>query len=122
MIGYTTLGVNDIDRASQFYDELLALCGASRVIDTAGFILWSTTAEESGLAITKPYDGNKPSVGNGCMVAIKVNSIEKVNEVYHKALTLGAANEGEPGYRADYFYAGYFRDLDGNKLNVFVTQ
>ena len=28
-------------------------------------------------------------------------------------------DEGAPGPRGDQFYAGYFRDLDGNKLNAF---
>ena len=56
MIGYVTLGSNDVPRAAKFYDELLAVIGA---------------------------------------------------------------DEGAPGPRAGNFYAGYFRDLDGNKLNAF---
>jgi hypothetical protein len=36
------------------------------------------------------------------------------------ALNLGGTDEGAPGPRGgDGFYAGYFRDLDGNKLNAF---
>jgi catechol 2,3-dioxygenase-like lactoylglutathione lyase family enzyme len=30
MIGYVTLGSNDVQRAAAFYDELLALIGAGR--------------------------------------------------------------------------------------------
>ena len=53
------------------------------------------------------------------MVALAVGSTEKVDEIYAKALELGGTDEGAPGLRGDTFYAGYFRDLDGNKLNAF---
>ncbi len=32
MIGYVTLGTNDLERATKFYDELLAEIGAKRFI------------------------------------------------------------------------------------------
>ena len=54
MIGYVTLGTNDLPRAGAFYDALLA--------------------------------------------------------------DLGAKDEGAAGPRGKGFYAGYFRDPDGNKL------
>ena len=53
------------------------------------------------------------------MVALAVDAPEKVDAVHAKALELGGTNEGEPGPRVDNFYAGYFRDLDGHKLNAF---
>ena len=53
------------------------------------------------------------------MVAIVVDSKEKVDRLYRKALELGAKDEGPAGPRGEGFYAGYFRDLDGNKLNAF---
>ena len=53
------------------------------------------------------------------MVALVVDSNDKVDRIYAKALELGATDEGPAGPRGDTFYAGYFRDLDGNKLNVF---
>ncbi len=121
MIGYVTLGVNDIEKSAQFYDELFALCGARRLADIGTFILWGTSMDSAGLAITKPFDGNQASVGNGVMVAIQANSKQEVDAIYRKAIELGAANEGEPGARSDNFYAGYFRDLEGNKLNAYYT-
>ena len=66
-----------------------------------------------------PYDGKPATVGNGTMVAIVVDSPDKVHALHAKALELGGANEGDPGPRGGSFYAGYFRDLDGNKLNAF---
>ena len=120
MIGYTTLGTNDLERASKFYDELFSVIGAKRIFDADGFIVWSNSMEGCGLAITKPHDGNDASVGNGVMPAIRANSKEQVDEIYNKAIELGATDEGAPGARSDEFYAAYFRDLDGNKLNAYV--
>ena len=121
MIGYVTLGTNDLERAAKFYDTLLAEIGAKRFMEMDEFIAWSVSPELPGLAITKPFDGNKATVGNGVMVALQVDSPEKVDLVYNKAIALGAQDEGAAGPRAELpgFYAGYFRDLDGNKLNVF---
>ena len=121
MIGYVTLGTNDIESAAKFYDALLAEIGARRFMEFDGFIAWSVSPELPSLAITKPFDGNTATVGNGVMIALKVDSPEKVNLVYNKAIELGAKDEGAAGPRGVLpgFYAGYFRDLDGNKLNVF---
>ncbi len=124
MIGYVTLGTNDIDRAAAFYDELLGLLGAGRFMEFEGaFIAWAVAPDKPAISVTKPYDGKAATVGNGTMIALAVDSTEMVHKVYDKAIELGAQDEGPAGPRMDGFYAGYFRDLDGNKLNVFcMTQ
>ena len=72
------------------------------------------------LGVIRPFDGKPASVGNGVMVALVVDSPEKVQAVHARALELGGKDEGAVGPRGDSgFYAGYFRDLDGNKLDVF---
>jgi catechol 2,3-dioxygenase-like lactoylglutathione lyase family enzyme len=119
MIGYVTLGTNDLDRAAAFYDELLKLIGAGRFMEESTFVAWSTSPEVPGLSVTKPYDGNPATVGNGGMVALVVDAPEKVDLLHEKALELGGSDEGAPGPRGGGFYAAYFRDLDGNKLNAF---
>ena len=119
MIGYTTLGANNFDKSADFYDALFAVCGAGRIMDMGTFILWGTSMENSALALTKPFDGEAATVGNGVMVAIRAKSKEEVDAIYNKAVELGGADEGAPGQRGDGFYAGYFRDLEGNKLNSF---
>jgi predicted lactoylglutathione lyase len=119
MIGYVMLGTNDLDRAARFYDELLAELGAKRFMETDTFIAWSVAPEAPALSVTKPADGNAATVGNGVMVALGMDSRENVDALHRKALELGASDEGAPGPRGEGFYAGYFRDLDGNKLNAF---
>ena len=119
MIGYVTLGSNDVPLAAKFYDELLALIGAGRFYEGENFVAWSTGPGAPGISVITPYDGNPATVGNGTMVAIAVDSPEKVQAMHAKALELGGQDEGAPGPRVDNFYVGYFRDLDGNKLNAF---
>lgn len=119
MIGYVMLGTNDIERAARFYDQLLGEIGAKRFMETEKFIAWTTSPQSPALSVTKPVDGNPATVGNGTMVALVMDSRDKVDALYRKAIELGAKDEGAPGPRGDNFYAGYFRDTDGNKLNAF---
>lgn len=118
MIGYVTLGTNDIGRGAAFYDALLGPMGVKRIMDFGTFIAWGKPGQPA-LALTLPYDKKPATVGNGVMVALGCPSKEKVAEMHAKALGLGAKDEGAPGARSETFYAGYFRDLDGNKLNFF---
>lgn len=118
MLAYTTLGTNDLARAAAFYDVLLAELGAKRFMDEPDyFIAWGNSQEGAGLGITYPFDKNPATVGNGVMVALNALSREQVDRVHAKALELGGTDEGAPGQRSPGFYAAYFRDLDGNKLN-----
>ncbi len=123
MIGYVTLGTNDLKRAAGFYDALLAKIGATRIMDEDHFIAWGTSMDRPGLALSKPFDGNAATAGNGTMVALVMESPAQVDAVHARAMELGASNEGDPGPRGDSgFYAGYFRDPDGNKLNAFCMK
>lgn len=126
MIGYVTLGTGDVARARSFYDELLALIGAKRLMEfgeeLGGFTMWGTGMDKPAIVITKPYDGAGADPGNGHMIAITVNSRALVDAMHARALELGGTCEGPPGLREPIemqFYAAYFRDLDGNKLCAF---
>ncbi len=120
MIGYVTLGTNDLERAATFYDQLLTVIGAKRFMEEDHFIAWAVAPDQPALSVTRPFNGKKATVGNGMMVALAVENSAKVDAFHKKALELGGTDEGAPGPRGDGgFYAGYFRDLDGNKLNVF---
>lgn len=115
MIGYVTLGSNNLPRAFAFYDALLAELGARRTFDSETFVAWSVKRSPA-VAITKPYNDQPATVGNGVMLALAMRSTANVDRLYAKAISLGATDEGPASPRGDNFYAGYFRDLDGNKL------
>ncbi len=118
MIGYVTLGTRDMARGAAYYDALLAEFGATRGWETDRFIAWNFTNGQM-LLIIKPINGEDATVGNGMMVSLQATSPAQVDAVYARAMALGSADEGAAGPRGDGFYAGYFRDLDGNKLAVY---
>ncbi len=127
MIGYATLGTNNINAARGFYDGLLGSIGAGRIMEfgdeLGGFTMWGTSWDKPGVAVTLPYDKNAATVGNGNMIVLTVDTRAKVDALHAKALELGGTCEGPPGLRGDEgpqaFYGAYFRDLDGNKLCAF---
>lgn len=120
MIGYVTLGTADMARGAAFYDAVAKVLGFGRMMDEETFIAWGDmTGPGAGLSITKPFNGNAASVGNGVMVALNAKDPAQVDEVYATAIAQGGTCEGKPGDRGGGFYAAYFRDLDGNKLNAF---
>ncbi|MBI1359210.1 MAG: VOC family protein [Alphaproteobacteria bacterium] len=120
MIGYLMVGTNNYDKALEYYDALFATIGGKRAMDFGNSTAYGF-AKGPMFCVTKPYDGNKATIGNGSMVAINLASPEQVNAFHATALELGGSDEGAAGPRGDGgFYAGYFRDLDGNKLCAFT--
>ena len=120
MIGYVTLGTNDLPRAATFYDALAKHFGVGRMMDFDSFIAWGEMGGAPGIAATAPFDGERATVGNGTMVALQADGPDMVQAIHSTAMEQGGSDEGAPGPRGDDgFYAGYFRDPDGNKLAVF---
>lgn len=124
MIGYVTLGTADLAKSGAFYDTLLGTLGAGRIMEEPNyFIAWAKAMGEASIAVSIPFNKEPASVGNGTMVAVALDTVQQVDAFYAKALELGGSCEGKPGFRpaeaSSGFYAGYFRDLDGNKLNAF---
>jgi catechol 2,3-dioxygenase-like lactoylglutathione lyase family enzyme len=120
MIGYVTLGTNDLARGVLFYDAIFAEFGVGRMMDNDTFIAWGAPGGAPGIGLTKPYDGNPATVGNGVMVALEAKDEAQVQRIYDIALAQGGTCEGPPGLRFEGFYAAYFRDPDGNKLNAYI--
>lgn len=121
MIGYVTIGTNDLARAGAFYDGLLRVLGAARAMETDRMIAWAAKPDQPMLVAITPFDGKPATVGNGVMVALQAASREQVDELHRTALALGGSDEGAPGPRfGGVIYAAYFRDRDGNKLDAFV--
>ncbi len=125
MIGYVTLGTNDLEKARAYYDDLLGTLGAKRLMemDENGFTLYGVDMATPSIAITKPDNQQEAVPGNGNMVALQMQERAEVDAFYNKGIELGGSDEGGPGVRGDEgpmaFYAAYFRDPEGNKLCAF---
>lgn len=122
MIGYTTLGTQDLAKARTFYSAVLAPLGAKLLYENEREIYWGQNAEGTKFAVAVPFDGEPPTTANGSMIAIRAETRAQVAAVHEAALAAGAADEGAVGPRGEGpFYGGYFRDLDGHKICVFIA-
>jgi hypothetical protein len=117
LINYVMVGTNRFDAAVAFYDALLTAMGATRAYATEKNVGWGWGIGTPMFIVTRPFDQQQASVGNGAMVAFDVATTELVDALHAKVLTLGGTSEGDPGPRGEHLYAGYWRDLDGNKFN-----
>jgi hypothetical protein len=82
MIGYVTVGTNDLPRAAQFYDAIAAEMDTPRMMEFDGFVAWGKPDGPAGIAVIKPFDGNAASVGNGVMVAFEAKDKDQVQRLY----------------------------------------
>jgi catechol 2,3-dioxygenase-like lactoylglutathione lyase family enzyme len=121
MIGYTTLGTNDMPRAIAFYDTLFATIGVHQIMTFGRGVGWGRSFDQPLFAVMTPFDGQPATVGNGVMVSLNCTTRAQVHALYDSALAQGGTDEGPPGPRGDDFYGAYFRDLDGNKLAAFCV-
>lgn len=120
MLGYVTIGTNDLDKAAPFYDAVLGKLGATRVRNFDRGVIYGESGME--LLLVRPFNGEAANPGNGLMTALTAPTRTMVDEVYALAIGLGGSDEGAPGIRGhenSNFYAAYFRDPEGNKLCVF---
>lgn len=121
MIGYVTVGTNNFESALKFYDALFLSVDINRLWKHEQMAAWGRSRAEPAVCIATPFDGRLASAGNGAMIALRMTDREAVDTLHAKCLELGGSDEGLPGPRGDHgFYGGYFRDLDGNKLNAYV--
>jgi predicted lactoylglutathione lyase len=120
MIGYVTVGTNDLKKAGAFYDKICGELGMGRFMESERSIVYGGAGKGAGFGVCLPYDGEPMTIGNGVMAAFAAKDKAQVDRIHQLALSLGGSCEGPPGQRSASFYAAYFRDPEGNKLNAFV--
>ena len=127
MIGYVTVGSNDLALAEKFYSAFLPGLGYLLEVSHEGlsYSIPVTKGQEfPDFYVKPPFDGQPASTGNGTMVAFQVPTQAQVRALHEAALAAGGQNEGAPGFRAEYsaqFYVGYLRDPQGNKNALFCN-
>lgn len=122
MIGYTTLGTQDLGKARAFYNAVLAPLGATLLYENEREIYWGRDAQGAKFAVVLPFNEKPATSANGSMVSLRAETRAQVAAVHEAALREGATDEGAVGPRGEGpFYGGYFRDLDGHKICVFVA-
>ena len=123
MLGYVTVGTNNLKGAGDFYDAVLDVLGAKRSQEGERMIMWSSKSGTGSVAVITPFDKGPATAGNGTMLSLDAGDPETVQAVHAKAIEMGGTDDGAPGPRGTGgFYGGYFRDLDGNKLVAVCRQ
>ena len=120
MLGYVTIGTNDLPRATAFYDAIAAEMGGRRIMESDKFVAWGPSDGSPGFGVTLPFDGKPATPGNGVMIALITDERAQVDRIYQLALSLGATDDGPPGERFTGLYIAFFRDLDGNKVGAYM--
>jgi predicted lactoylglutathione lyase len=119
MLGYCTLGTNDLQASAEFYDPIARILGHGRVMESERNVMWGSPGQGAMFGVIKPLDEKHATVGNGTMFGLAADTDEQVDRIYAHALAHGGSDEGPPGERGSQFYGAYFRDPAGNKLVAF---
>jgi catechol 2,3-dioxygenase-like lactoylglutathione lyase family enzyme len=121
MFLYLTLGTNDLARARRFYDAVMPTLGHHpRAVEDDEVGYGPAAPARITLWVTRPYDGQPASIGNGTMPAFVAPDRAAVDAFHAAGLVQGGTDEGAPGLRpyGPSFYACYLRDPDGNKISA----
>lgn len=121
MLLYTTLGTNDLARATAFWGPILTNLGHRALPDLGpGWAGWGQDYDSGfGFYLCTPFDGHAASPGNGATFAFAARDAAHVRALHALALAHGGRDDGPPGTRPYYspdFYVAYVRDPDGHKL------
>ncbi|HMO09797.1 MAG TPA: VOC family protein [Paracoccaceae bacterium] len=127
MIGYITIGADDMEAAERFYSAFLPALGYEFSASRAG-LSYALPApadrpqETADLYVVPPFDGRVATAGNGAMLAFSLPTQALVRDLHAAAVAAGGRDDGAPGFRAAYgphFYVGYLRDPQGNKVALY---
>ena len=120
MIGYVTIGTDDLERAVAFYDPVLGALGHERTFKDGGWAGYAPKGQSDKAAIflCSPHNGEPAKAGNGIMIGLTAQSSDQVAAFHAAALANGGTDEGAPGPRPEGSaqYLAYVRDPVGNKL------
>ena len=121
MFSFITLGTNNLNKSSDFYDKILSIIDIIQVSKDERYVGYAKkqNLKQVGFYLMKPLNKKEATFGNGTMITFTADSKERVINFYNLALKLGGKNEGSPGPRHEENFYAYFRDPDGNKICVF---
>ena len=119
ILSHVSLGTDDLERASAFYDSVLATLGCRRIMEHDGAVCWGKAYPE--FWIQRPFDEGEAQSANGVHVAFMAASKEEVRSFYEAGIAAGATDDGAPGPRPHYgepYYGCFLYDPDGHKVEA----
>jgi catechol 2,3-dioxygenase-like lactoylglutathione lyase family enzyme len=119
ILSHVSIGTNDFDRATQFYDAVLSALGCRRIMEHPGAVAYGRAYPE--FWVQTPIDGKHAAVGNGTHFGFFAASKAEVDAFHAAGLRSGATDDGKPGPRSEYgapYYGCFLRDPDGHKIEA----
>lgn len=120
ILSHVSLGTNDLEKASAFYDKALASLNIKRIETIEGItVAYGKMYPEFWIGV--PHDDKTATVGNGVHIGFIANSKAQVHAFYEAALAAGGRDDGAPGPRPIYgdpYYGCFIIDLDGHKIEA----
>lgn len=122
MLTGACVGTNDIEKAGAFYDAVLGTIGMERLFSLEHEMGYGPKDGDPNFYVVVPYNEKPANFGNGTQMIFKAPNVQAVHDFYDALISSGGSDEGKPGPRtySDGYYGAYGRDLDQNKLHVFV--
>ena len=120
MLSHLSLGVEDLAKATAFYEAVLAPLGFVCVWKNPRGSGFGEAGGEDRLALFgRPGEARAP--GAGFHLCFTAPSRDAVDAYHAAALNAGGSDAGAPGLRPQYapdYYAAFVVDLDGHKLEA----
>jgi catechol 2,3-dioxygenase-like lactoylglutathione lyase family enzyme len=118
MIDHLTVGVSDLARSREFYEQALAPLGfdETNASDALPSEIEFGSADKFDFAISTDYDAGAP-----VHIAFAADSIEHVHAFHAAALAAGGRENGAPGLRPLYgegYYGAFVLDPDGHNVEA----
>lgn len=120
LVSHVSVGVTDLHRAGVFYDAVLAVVGARRIVEHGASIGYGRTFPEFWANLPRDHRGVAVA-GVGAHVCFNAAGPDAVVAFYEAGLAAGGYGDGAPGPRPEYapgYYAAFLRDPDGNKVEA----
>jgi catechol 2,3-dioxygenase-like lactoylglutathione lyase family enzyme len=124
MIDHVSICVRDLERATRFYEEVLATIGYKQLRVAAGTVGFGKTYPDFWINL-RQANLRQPmtpiEADSGSHVALRAPTAAAVDAFHAAALAAGGQSDGTPGRRPQYsegYYAAFIRDADGNRIEA----
>lgn len=112
------LRVRRLSDVKRFYEQLLPALGFTREVGIAGWLTYETEGGDSPSEFFGVME-SESHVANESRIAFRSDHIEDVDRLADIAVRAGAQQvEGPMFYDDDSYYAVFFEDPSGNRLEI----
>ena len=111
------LRVRSLAEARPFYEALLPALGFTRDAGIEGWLTYETAGTDGAPEFFGVTESPR-HVANECRVAFWADSVHEVDRLTAIAVQAGARNVEGPVYEDAHYYAVFFDDPSGNRLEI----